>query len=240
MTFQRPVYPDDAWAKLGPALSEQRQQRMQTVAAHRTQHLRVVLQDVHDRHNISACMRSAEAFGIYMFDVIQHVAPKRFRPSDVSRGAKWWMQVRTWQQIPPVALQLKEQGYRLAVGVPDPQATPLHALDLDQPLALVFGNEHEGISPEWDPYIDVKFRIPMVGMMESLNISVAAGITFYELQQRALATLGPKRLYVDAAVQQQLLNEWVCRQTSHYQLRLDRLRGIQPRSEVLRAPECAL
>lgn len=216
-------FPADAWEFLHPHLSEERQQRMKTVAAHRTEHLRLVMQDVHDPHNVSACMRSAEAFGILHCDVV-NIKHSFKKPSTAARGAAGWLNIKKWKSIAECVRELHTAGYKIAAGYPAQEAVSLHAVPVQEKIAVIFGNEHDGVSGEWIPHIDYKFTIPMVGMVESLNISVSAAVTMFELRRRCLETLGEREFYIQTQRQHQLLNEWICRKIPNHELLLERLR----------------
>jgi len=215
-------YPDDAWALLSPQLTDARRLRMEQVARARTRHIRLVLQDIHQPHNVSAALRSAEAFGVLCTDVV--TLREAFRPSTVARGVHHWLELTRHRSVATCASALKAQGYRLATALPRPDALALDQLPLDQPLAVVFGNEHAGVDPAWDPHIDYRFTIPMVGMVESLNISVAAAVSLYQLTQRARMNLGEQKYYLNPVDLRRLLNRWICEQTPAWEETLKRLR----------------
>lgn len=217
------TFPSDAWDLLKARLSDERRERMETVAAHRTDHLRLVIQDVHDPHNISACMRSAEAFGLMHCDVV-NVKHAFKKPSGPARGAASWLCVKKWKSIEECVRELRSQGYKIAAGYPAQEAESIHHMPVREKVAVIFGNEHAGVSGEWTPHIDYKFTIPMVGMVESLNISVSAALTMFELRRRSLESIGDKAFYIDAPQQKLLLNEWICRKVASHQMELERLR----------------
>jgi tRNA (guanosine-2'-O-)-methyltransferase len=162
-----PKVPADAWEVLSPTLSSQRCQRMQQIAGQRTHHVRLVIQDIHNPHNISACLRSAEAFGISRVDIVNTRA--FFKVSTASSGVGSWLELRVHTSIAACIAELKNQGYALMLGMPNLDAKPLQQLEVDRPIAVIFGNEHSGVSPEWFNGIDGTFTVPMVGFVESLN-----------------------------------------------------------------------
>lgn len=215
-------FPRDAWALLSPRLTPSRQARMQAVAASRSSHIRLVLQDLHDVHNIAACLRSAEAMGILHVDVVDRKS--RFLHSSASRGARAWLTLKRWDSEAECAASLKQQGYLLAGAYPSADAVPLHAVAIAQPLAIVFGNEHAGLAPAWQELLDLRFTIPMYGMVESFNISVAAAVSLYDLSTRARHSLGAAQYALSPDAQRDLLCSWVCRNNAHYQGELARLR----------------
>jgi tRNA (guanosine-2'-O-)-methyltransferase len=202
--------PADAWEVLSPTLSAARQQRMQEVAAQRTRHLHLVLQDIINPHNVSACLRSAEAFGLSQVSVVNTRA--FFKASTAAKGVGSWLDISVQTSIAESAAALRRQGYRLAMGVPSKDAATLEDLSVTEPLAVIFGNEHSGVSPEWLNYIDATFTIPMAGFVESLNISVSAAIALQRLSVRARQELGPAQYCISVDEQRSLLNRWIWQQ----------------------------
>lgn len=217
-------FPSDAWELLSPELTNERRSRMQKIAALRTNHIQVVLQDIHDPHNISACLRSAEAFGVLEAHVV--TMRKRYSPSTAARGVHRWLNIHRYNDVNSAVIGLKDQGLLLAAGYPDASAVPLDQVPLDQPIAVIFGNEHEGVHKSWREHIDIPFTIPMSGFVESLNISVSCAISLYSLTQRAQQTIPATSYYLDEQQRQKLLNRWACQQfPESYQMQLKRLRN---------------
>ncbi len=95
---------------------------------------------------------------------------------------------------------------------------------MDKPVAVLFGNEHQGVSADWDEYVDYKFTIPMVGMVESLNISVSAALSMYELTKNSQKLLGDEKYQLSPERREEILSNWVCRHSRNYELELERLR----------------
>ena len=216
------AFPDDAWELLGPLLTPTRRARLEAVAAARSRHVRLVVQDIHHPHNVSACLRSADAFGIQEVDVV--TLRERFKASTVAKGVAHWLTVNRHVEIAACAAALRREGYRIYAGVPLPGAKPLAELPVDRPVAVVFGNEHAGVDTAWHEHVDQPFTIPMYGMVESLNISVCAAITLQHLTSRARETVGPERYGLGEAERRQVLNAWVCRQLKGWPEMLARLR----------------
>lgn len=216
-------FPADAWQLLQPMLTDQRRQRMLHAAQNRTRFLRLVVQDVHDPHNVSACLRSAEAFGIQEVDVV--TLQETFRASTVARGVNHWLTIKKHHTIAGCAAALRERGFRIVAGVPKPGAKHLDQLPFDKPVAVVFGNEHQGIDPEWHQHIDEPFTIPMCGMVESLNISVSAAIALHQLTKTARAQLPAEAYFLKDDERNALLCSWICRQIPAWPDILARLRA---------------
>ena len=214
--------PNDAWRLLSPQLTEHRRARMEQTAAHRTNHVRLVVQDVHQPHNVSACIRSAEAFGVQHIDVV--TLTTKFNTSTVARGVDEWVTITKHETVDDCITHLHQDGYRVAAAFPHGKAVSLEALPIDKPIAVAFGNEHEGLATEWRDKADLCFTIPMFGIVESLNISVCAAITLHELTSRARQSLPSERFYLSENERQDLLNQWICRQITTWPLQLQRLR----------------
>ncbi len=220
--MNQPIIPNDAWALLSPQLTDLRRERMLKTAEQRTRRVRLVVQDVHQPHNVSACIRSAEAFGIQDIDVVSLTT--KFNASTVARGVDEWVDITKHESEEACIEGLRRQGYFIAAAFPHGKAVSLENLPIDRPIAVVFGNEHEGLTSDWRDKADVCFTIPMYGIVESLNISVCAAITLHDLSTRARTSLGPELFYVSNDERDKLLNKWICRQIASWPLQLPRLR----------------
>ncbi len=219
-------FPEDAWRLMQAMLTDQRRDRMLHAAENRTRFVRLVVQDVHDPHNVSACLRSAEAFGVQDVDVV--TLQETFRASTVARGVNHWLTVRKHKAIEDCAQALRADGFRIVAGVPKAGAKALDELPLDRPIAVVFGNERDGIDPAWHTHIDEPFTIPMVGMVESLNISVSAAIAVHQLTKSARAKVPPARYFLKEDERNALLCSWICRQIPAWPEVCARLRAVTP------------
>lgn len=170
--------------KFGEFLSEERRKFIEAVLENRTDYIRVVLEDIRDPHNANAIIRSGECLGIQHYHIIENENAFKLGRG-VSRGAIKWVDVHQYpeSETPTAdALQdLKSKGYKIVVTSPNNEATAPEDLSLDQPVAIVMGNERDGISDEAKAMADDFVRLPMHGFTESYNVSVASGITFYSL-----------------------------------------------------------
>ncbi|NRA63603.1 MAG: RNA methyltransferase [Pseudobacteriovorax sp.] len=218
-------FPSDAWRLLSPRLTDKRREKMLDVASKRSEHIRLVLQDIHDPHNIAACMRSAEAFGVLNIDVV-NTYQKFAKPSTVARGAYHWLNFNKFETISESVTNLRRKGYKIAAGFPA-ASCKLGDIPVDQPVAVLFGNEHQGVHSDWDAEIDYRFTIPMTGMVESLNISVSAALTMYTLMEKAKTVISESELYLDDRSREHILSEWVCRHSRQYKSELAILRQGQ-------------
>ncbi len=225
-TFDCEPSPADAWQLLSGKLSPERRAKMEKVARQRSGYLRLVLQDVHDPHNVGACLRSAEAFGIQNVDLV-NVQQKFGKPSSVARGSRYWLNMQKFNSIELYLAALRTHGYAIAAAYPAQDAVTVGEIPIDRPLAIVFGNEHAGLHASWMDHIDHRFTIPMYGMVESFNISVSVALTLFNLQQRCRTAVAADRFYLNAAERNQLLNRWICQQSHDAPRELSRLRDLQ-------------
>ena len=162
---------------LAPLVTEARLARMDAALARRTRSLVPVLEDLADPHNGAAVMRSADAFGCHEVHVVEDRHP--FLVSHrVTRGTDRWLEVRRHPSTDACIAQLRARGYRIFVAAMDGAMSP-EGLARVERAAVVFGNEHRGLSEAIREVADGTYAIPMVGFVESLNVSVASAITLY-------------------------------------------------------------
>lgn len=179
-------------------VSDARQARLESALAARSRDVVVVLEDIHSDHNASAVLRSAEAFGL----IEVHTVPRtsEFKLSrKVSLGTHKWLDLRRSTQAQETYAGLKARGYEVWAADVHGTPVPLQQIPTDRKVALVFGNEHEGLTREAVEAADGVFKIPMTGFVESLNISVAAAVALHDQLERrragpGLAALGDEEL----------------------------------------------
>jgi tRNA (guanosine-2'-O-)-methyltransferase len=160
---------------LEPFLQTGRIERLKADASIRTRSLTVVLDGVHDPHNLSAVIRSCEGFGILDLWVVESHAPFRIN-TKVSQGAEKWLDIHRHRHPAACVEALLENGFELWVADPKSRSVDVGELAWEKKIALVFGNEHEGVSPQMERAASGRFRILLPGFSQSLNVSVAAGI----------------------------------------------------------------
>lgn len=198
-------------------MTEKRASLIRKVVSHRQKGLTLVLENIHDPHNAAAIFRSAESAGIDKIYLVYNTNkfPKIGRIS--SGSAKKWVEIFRYKNIQECYEVLKKEGYTIYTTYIDNPDTgkvnvyprpgndqgiskenlkeiaksiktkSLYEIDLTKPSAIVIGNEHTGVSEDAVKFSDANFMIPMYGMVESLNVSVSAGICVFEaLRQREL------------------------------------------------------
>ncbi|MES2701998.1 MAG: RNA methyltransferase [Bacteroidota bacterium] len=170
-------------------MTPEREAKIKRVLNHRQGDLVVVMENVHDPHNISAVMRTCDAVGVQEIFVLNTAIArhKKFGKTS-SASAAGWLTIHEYDNTEACMKAVRERCdkiYATHLGV---ESHSLYELDLTQKVALVFGNEHAGVTEECLAHCDGNFIIPQVGMVQSLNISVACAITLYEaLRQREIA-----------------------------------------------------
>ncbi|GLR15476.1 TrmH family RNA methyltransferase [Portibacter lacus] len=174
-------------------LTEERSAKIKKLASNRQMGLAVLLENVHDPHNIGAVIRTCDAVGIprvYLLVSDARVWDKIELGINASSGARKWVDVYVYDDYAKCFAELRKH-YDQILGTHLAQdSISLYDIDFVKSTAIVLGNEHEGLTEEALSYIDGNYIIPQVGMVQSLNISVAFAVSAYEaLRQRSEAKL---------------------------------------------------
>lgn len=174
-------------------MTPERQAKFERTVRRRQLDLTVILENVHDPHNIGAVLRSCDSVGIQEVFVLYtepHLGEGHLELGKrTSAGTRKWVDVRLYTDAASCFAAVARRYDRVLATHLTTSATDLYALDLTGSVALLFGNERDGVSAEALQYADGNFHIPQMGMSESLNISVACAVTLYEAY-RQRATLG--------------------------------------------------
>jgi tRNA (guanosine-2'-O-)-methyltransferase len=163
-----------------------RQQRIAGVLRRRQPDLTVVLENVHDPHNVSSVLRTCDAVGVLGVHIIytDEEAPTRPFARTTSASATKWIETTRYASVEECYGALRQQGFTILATAFETDAQDLYEIDLCRPTALVFGNEMRGVSEEAVAKADGHVLIPMLGMVQSLNISVACAVTLYEAMRQ--------------------------------------------------------
>lgn len=180
---------DEIIEKVAPLLTDARKERMEEVIKGRTFQVAPILENIYDMGNISAVMRSAEAFGFLNFHIVSSPQQKFKAANRITRGAEKWLDVQIHQSPVECVTQLKQKGFQVYATHLE-AAVPIQEIDFSKPTAVVLGNEKDGVSDEMLEAVDGRFIIPMLGFSQSFNISVAAALTFYQAYNVRLSRLG--------------------------------------------------
>jgi tRNA (guanosine-2'-O-)-methyltransferase len=220
------------WELLRPLVSEERSERLLTVLARRSDRFLLVLHDLYDPHNLSAILRTAEAFGLQHV-VLSGSSTEALNPQ-VALGAERWLTIRKAEEAHSLLADLKSIGFAVAATVLGEGAVSLEDYEPPGKVALVLGNEHEGLGEPWLSGSDVHLTIPLAGFTGSLNVSVAAGILIAGLLRKP--ALAPRGLPLEEA--EALKNLWMRQSVAHSERILKELRErtskkLEVRSEKL-------
>ena len=194
-------------------MTPERRERLIAVLSKRQHDITVVLENVSDPHNISAVMRTCDAVGIQDIYILNTKIPrhKKWGPKSSSSAAKW-LTIHQFENAEECFSSLRNRYSTILTTHLSSDAVSLHKLDLTKSIALVFGNEHSGVSEEIRKMADGNFIIPQAGIIRSLNISVACAVTLYEaFRQKTLAGHYDQRKLDDVGFNN-LLNEWTLKE----------------------------
>lgn len=158
----------------------ERTARMNRVLSFRQPDLRIVLESIENPHNASAVLRTCDAAGILNVDVIGSAADPLPINNAITTRADKWLNIHFYPTTEDCLAELRRRGYSIAVTHLSEDAIPYTHLDYTKPTAIVFGGEKDGISRRAVELADIAVKIPMFGMVQSLNLSVSVGIIAYE------------------------------------------------------------
>lgn len=166
-----------------------REQKIARIMSQRQSNLVVVLEDIHDPHNAAAIWRTCDAYGIgkvcLIFDKQVSFDPKKVGKSS-SATANKWLDFEIFSSTQECLTDLKKQGFKIIATVLNKQAKNIYKFDWPKKIALLVGNEHSGLSIEAIKMSDYQVYIPMQGMVQSLNVSVATAIFISEIYRSRL------------------------------------------------------
>ena len=171
-------------------LVPERKARIDEVVANRTRTLTVVMEAFCDPQNVNAVLRTCEAFGVQDVHAVEGPMKAWDRNKKISQNADKWLDVRRWRSTAECLSHLRAEGYAIYATHLDARARPLGSLPFAGKVALVFGNEHRGVSRDALALADATYAIPMRGFVQSLNVSVAAAISIATAVERREAERG--------------------------------------------------
>ena len=189
-------------------MTPERVARLDAVLAMRQPDLTVFAENLHKPKNFSAMVRNCDAVGINEMHVLTsgETLRKHWR---TSQGAEKWMQIKIHERTGDACAHLKSNGFKLIAAHLSETAVDYKNIDYTQPVAIVLGTELFGVSDTTLSFVDQQISIPMMGVSQSLNVSVACAIVLYEAQrQRQAAGMYDHRRLDDESLAQQRF-EWL-------------------------------
>ena len=167
--------------------TERRLNRMEKVLRQRQPDLTIVMENIHDPHNVSAVLRSCDAAGVMTVQLIYTDEDFPDIGKKSSASAKKWIELRQFKNVKDCYKKLHEEGFSIFATHLEEKSKSLFDINLTQKIAIVVGNEHKGVSPEAAQNADGILQIPMYGMIQSLNVSVATAVILFEAVRQRIA-----------------------------------------------------
>ncbi|HZW39312.1 MAG TPA: RNA methyltransferase [Ignavibacteriaceae bacterium] len=189
--------------------TDKRYNKIKDVVYKRQPSLHLVLENIHDPHNVSAIFRTCDAVGIPKVSLLYNIEPFPKIGKKSSASAFKWIERDKYKSVDDCYGTLKADGFKIYASHLSEDAKNMYELDFSEKVAIVVGNEHRGISEEALAAADERFIIPMFGMVQSLNVSVSTAIILYEaLRQRTLKNMYDKNSY-DEETAKEIIDSWL-------------------------------
>jgi len=190
-------------------MTPERKNKLIQVLNRRQFNLTVVMENVQDPHNIAAVMRTCDAVGIQDIYILNTKIPRhlKFGPKSSSSAAKW-LTVHSFDNATACFAELRHRYNRILTTHLTTDAVSVYDIDFTESTALVFGNEHSGVSEEIRMQADGNFIVPQMGIIQSLNISVACAVSIYEAMRQKKLAGHYDQPALPAERSHQLLTEW--------------------------------
>ncbi|MFI3279022.1 MAG: RNA methyltransferase [Rikenellaceae bacterium] len=192
---------------LAEFMTPERRTKLEETLSSRTHYMTILTENTFHSQNASALMRHCEAFGLQELHAVESLC--QFRTyTDIVRGTDKWVDLKRYDKTPAAIAELKKQGYRIVATTPHREDCTPESFDVEAgKFALVFGTEHAGISEDIIAQADEFLRIPMCGMVESLNVSASAAILIYMLSERMRHSSAEWR--IDEQERLEILYRWM-------------------------------
>lgn len=165
----------------------ERVEKLRQVLRKRQRSITAVFENIADPHNVSACLRSCEAVGMMEVCFVNNTQPFPSLGEKSSASARKWLDRKQFKKVSDCYSYLRQQGKLIYTTHLSAQSTSIYDADLTKNVALVFGNEHSGVSEEALDLSDGNILIPQIGIIQSLNISVACAVSVFEAFRQRLA-----------------------------------------------------
>jgi len=192
--------------------TERRLNRLVQVLRHRQPDMTIVMENIHDPHNVSAVMRSCDAAGVMEVQLIYTDKDFPYIGKKSSASAKKWVELRQFKNVKDCYKKLHEEGFMIFATRLEEKAKSLYEIDMTKKIAIVVGNEHKGVSSEAARLADGILQIPMFGMIQSLNVSVATAVILFEaVRQRIESKQYDESKYSNTELAK-LLRVWAMKQ----------------------------
>jgi len=189
--------------------TERRENIIRRVLGYRQPDLTVVMENIHDPHNASAILRTCDAAGVLSVQLVYTNTEFPDISKKSSASAKKWIEIRKFASIKECYTQLHKEGFKIYATHLDDTAKSIYNIDLTQKIAIVVGNEHEGVSKEAVKLSDEVVRVPMFGMIQSLNVSVATAVILFEAVRQRMNSGHYEKVKLKDAEFGKLYKKWL-------------------------------
>ena len=184
-----------------------RHNRLKEVLKKRQPHLTVLMEDVHKPHNLSAIIRTCDAVGILDIHIVnQDGNLPTF--SKIAQGSDKWISITSYRDISNAISILRHKKFKIYAAHFSNTATEYRNIDYTGPTAILLGAEKWGVSERAAQLVDGHITIPMLGMVQSLNVSVAAAVILFEVQRQRLEARMYTKMQLSSVTYDEILFEW--------------------------------
>lgn len=188
--------------------TEKRLEKISRVVKSRQHSLTVVMENIHDPHNVSAIFRTCDAVGISKVSLVYTIESFPRIGKKSSASAFKWVDKEKYKSVEDCYAELRNNGYKIFASSLTEKSKNLYELDLTQKTAIVVGNEHRGVTETAAKLADEVFLIPQFGMVQSLNVSVATAVILYEALRQRLQKGMYDKSELDDNTLENLIDEW--------------------------------
>ncbi|MDD3626410.1 MAG: RNA methyltransferase [bacterium] len=166
--------------------TEEREHRLKSVLDNRYIDLQLILEEIHNTHNISAILRTADGLGIHNINLV-YTSEESFKINPlITKGVHKWMNIMQFETLKQAVTPLKEKNFMIYSTGFAKDAIPILDVDFTVPCAIILGNEHEGVSEYAQSISDKTIYLPMFGFSQSFNVSVANAIILSEARRQRI------------------------------------------------------
>jgi len=189
--------------------TERRKQKLTSVLEHRQLDVKIVCENINDPHNVSAMLRTCDSVGIPEIHLLYTNNEYPRMGAKSSASARKWVKTNKVSNYDDLKKQLKTENQTIYATHLNTKAISIYDIDWTKPSTIIMGNEHSGVSNEALEISDQNVFIPMFGMVESLNVSVATAVILYEILRQRLQNGNYPNSDLSQTHLNSMLNKWL-------------------------------
>lgn len=193
-------------------ITEERLEKLRSVASQRTDYYTFVFDNFFDPHNISAGIRSIEALGFQDIHIITGINPFKINKA-ISKGCSKWVNIYQYKEVKSCFDRLKADGYKILVADPNEKGMTIDDMGSQGKIAFVFGQELYGISEEARSEAHGSFRIRMRGFVESFNVSVSVALSAFAARLHCEKNIPKEEWLLSEEKRDSLVEKWILANT---------------------------